>query len=366
MPRCVFVFLFLLSGVILPVVSASADRDAERQAEQEALAAAEAAERRLAEIHNAQAADHIEPVADNKPSADDEAESTPAESDASDGQLPEPISDEEAQLVALDEVEAALYDWQSITDTATVNLKTGAINRNLNFNTHLVLPEDTRVISVGSQIFFTSVLDENGEQMLPVRVDLVEKFGGTNSLPNTRYYALQKDGNHPSPYRQVQGHLNNIDVKTGSLKLLEGYIPIRVAAQSVTIDRPYAKTEDYAELLPGLLVLTHEIRDQNSYYDVRTYFARPDQDPNQNMEMDRDPSVSRIELLDQFGEPLPVDHESQNSTSFNHNGVQRRVYSFRSRFRKMPGQNPTTLRYHAALRLIEAPVKFSFEDVPLP
>jgi hypothetical protein len=293
----------------------------------------------------------------------------PAEAEASnDGhpKLPDPLTDEEVALVVEDEVDAVLLRWQSLSTHATIDLNTGQVRRNMNFNTHVILTNDTKVTHIGSQLYFTEAIDQDGEQILPTRMDIVETFGNVGELPRTSYYPPQRDSNHPSPYRQVSGAIQNYSDEPESFRKLRGFVPIRIAAQTVVIDKPLDKGDDFAELAPGLTYKVHEISTSGSYHQPMVHFARPGADPNQGVRADQEPGIAKIEVLDATGEPIPVEYNNQGTTRVEHHGQRMYVFYQQPRTRKVPGRTPTTLRFHVALRMVEAPVWFAFEDVPLP
>ncbi len=280
--------------------------------------------------------------------------------------LPEPLTDEQVALIVEDEVDAVLLRWQSLSTNASIDLNTGQVRRNMGFNTHIVLTNDTRITHVGSQLFFTEALDQDGQQILPTRMDIVEKFGNTHSLPNTSWYPPQRDSNQPSPYRQVGGSIQNYERELEKLQKLRGFVPIRIAAQTVVIDQPLAKGTAFEELVPGLTFKVHEISESSSYHQPMVYFARPGSDPNQGIRAEDEPGIAKVEVLDATGEPIDSTYLNQGTTSIQEQGQRMYVFYQQPRIRKVPGRTPTTLRFHVALRLVEAPVWFEFEDVPLP
>jgi len=296
-----------------------------------------------------------------------EAEAPEPESETDDApKLPDPLSDEEVALIVEDEVDAVLLRWQSLSTNATIDLNTGQVRRNMSFNANLVLTNDTRVTHVGSQMFFTEALDQDGEQILPTRMDIVEKFGNFGELPRTSYYPPQRDSNRPSPYRQVSGHLQNYQDEPEAFRKLRGFVPIRIAAQTIVIDRPLTKGDDFTELVPGLTYRVHQVNTSGSYHQPMIHFTRPGSDPNQSVRADQEPGIAQIEVLDATGKPIAVEYNNQGTTRVEHEGQRMYVFYQQPRTRKTPGRTPTTLRFHVTLRLVEAPVWFEFEDVPLP
>ncbi len=282
---------------------------------------------------------------------------------------PEPLSDEEVALIVEDELEAILLEWINLSKSANVNLVTGQISRNMSFSAYVTLPNDTRVMGVGSQIIFTSAVNGEGEEVMPNRMDIVAAFGKPGAppaLPNTTYYPPQRDSSRPSPYRQVSGNIQNMDTDAKSFKSLTGFVPIQIAAQVVAIDIPLEKTAAFTPLFGELRYHMLEINHTNSYSDITVHFTRDGQDANQSMRMDREPSVIRIEVLDTYGEVMPQSNLSTSNSSININNQRHYTLYMRPRVNKVAGQTPTTLRLHVATRMATAALPFVFEDVPLP
>jgi len=296
-----------------------------------------------------------------------EAETHEPDSHPSDPtRLPDPLTDEQVALIVEDEVDATFLRWRSLSTSATIDLTTGQIRRNMSFNAHVVLTNDTRVTHVGSQMVFTEALDQDGEQVMPTRMDIAEKFGSVGELPHTNWSLPQRDSNQPSPYRQVSGRIQNHPDEPKMLRKLRGFVPIRIAAQTVVIDKPLAKGAAFEPLVPGLSFKVHEISESGSYHQPMIHFTRPGLDPNRGVPADREPAIARIEVLDAVGKPIAVQYNNQGTTRVQHGGQRMYVFYQQPRTRKTPGRTPTTLRFHVALRLVEAPVWFAFEDVPLP
>jgi len=303
--------------------------------------------------------------------AGDDTDTDDADADDADAS-PKPMTPEEVDRLVEEEFAALTVLWTSLNKNAQVDLRSGQTTYNLSFSGQMTFPNDTRIVGVASQVVLTEGTDEDGNNLLPTRPDIVDAMNGDAQVaPNLNYNPLSRySGGNGAPSFSFSAYMNNMPRDPGELSKLSGYVALRVATDIREVELPLEQTAGFERLVPGLSARVQQVSRRASgdttHLDLTLWFVRPDDPPQQYVQMDKAPLVVRVDVLDAAGDPIQAAGNSYHSRSISENGESRYVFHMQNNYRFPATMDPKRIRLVIAERVVDRPKRFSHANVPMP
>jgi hypothetical protein len=245
------------------------------------------------------------------------------------------------------EAHGVTLQWTNLNATLSVDLRTGAVQRNLSLSGQLQFPADRSYAAYIVQP--ESVTDASGRKLMEAKPS---RWSTRSSSPPIQRLQM---GPGQGGTQGVSLSLNNLRGQPSAIRSIRGSIHLLQVTAQREVDLPLEPGEQWTDIAEGVKVRVEKVQKQSQNFTVQYEFSGTD--PQAMMELDSSPFVMMGLPLDAEGKPLPL-----RSPPYHYNsGSNRATVRF---YMSSEKAEPKQLRLVLATETAERELEFDLTDLP--
>lgn len=245
------------------------------------------------------------------------------------------------------EAHGVTLQWTNLNATLSVDLRTGAVQRNLSLSGQLQFPPNR---SYAAYIVEPeSVTGADGHKLMEARPS---RWSTRSTNPPIQRLQM---GPGQGGTQGVSISLNNLRGQPSAIRSIRGTVHLLEVTAQREVDMPLEPGEQWIEIAEGVKVRVEKVLKQSQNFTVQYEFSGTD--PQAMMALDSPPFVMMGLPLDAEGKPLPL-----RSPPYHYNsGTNRATVRF---YMSSEKAEPSRLRLVLATGTTERELEFDLTDLP--